>query len=415
MKILTILFVLIYTSISGFSQQSLSWPGYRGPSDNGHSLAKNIPIHWNDSTNIEWRNAIPGQGWSSPVILDNQIWITTAIEKGQSLWAYCFDLESGKMLHNMELFSQDSTQESHPLNSFASPTPAIEKNRVYVHFGAYGTACIDTRSGKVLWERKDILCEHEVGPGSSPILYHNLLIFNMDGTDVQYIIALDKKTGKTIWKTYRGQDFSQKRIDEKKAFYTPIISKIDGIEQLISPGPHAVMGYHPLDGKQIWVAKYRGFSGSSGPIIYNNTLYVNTGFGFSSIIAIKLGGKGDLTETNILWENRKSMQARSSPLIVDDLYYMVNTGGQAKCINPATGEVLWTKRVGRHTSTSPVYAEGKIFTFDEEGLCTIFKPGKVFHKITENQLPDGCMASPALIDNAMIIRTKTHLYRVGGK
>lgn len=407
------LFTFLLTSLSG-AQNNNSWTDYRGPSIDGHSSAKNVPILWNDSTNIDWKIEIPGKGWSSPVILDSQIWITSALDKGHSLWACCLDLDSGEMIHQIELFFQDSTQESHPLNSFASPTPAIEKDRVYIHFGAYGTACINSQNGKILWERRDILCEHEVGPGSSPILYRNLLIFNMDGVDVQYIIALDKKTGKTIWKTFRGLDFSQKRIDEKKAFYTPIISTIDGYDQLISPGPHAVMGYNPLDGRQIWMVKYRGFSGSSRPVISNNTLYVNTGFGFSSIVAIKLGGRGDLTETNILWENRKSMQARSSPLIVDDLYYMINTGGQAKCIDPATGEVIWTERVGRHTSASPVYAEGKIFTFDEEGLCTIFKPGKVFKKVAENRLPDGCMASPAMIDNALIIRTKTHLYRVGG-
>jgi len=414
LKFVTLTFItFLISSLSG-AQNNNSWMDYRGPSIDGHSYANNVPILWNDSTNIDWKIEIPGKGWSSPVILDNQIWITSALEKGHSLWAYCIDLDSGEMIHRIELFFQDSTQESHPLNSFASPTPAIEKDRVYVHFGAYGTACINSQNGQILWERKDILCEHEVGPGSSPVLYRNLLIFNMDGVDVQYIIALDKKTGKTIWKTYRGLDFSQKRFDEKKAFYTPILSKIDGSDQLISPGPHAVMGYNPLDGKQIWMVKYRGFSGSSRPLINNNTLYINTGFGFSSIVAIKLGGRGDLTETNILWENRKSMQARSSPLIVDNLYYMINTGGQAKCIDPATGEVLWTERVGRQTSASPVYVENKIFTFDEEGLCTIFKPGRSFKKVAENKLPDGCMASPALIDNAMIIRTKTHLYRIGG-
>lgn len=402
-------------SLSGHCQHSGSWTEYRGPFDNGYSLANGVPSVWSESSNILWKRETPGKGWSSPVILDSQIWITSASEKGKELYALAYDLDTGKEIHNITVFRKDSVQESHPLNSYASPSPVIEKGRVYVHFGAYGTAAIDTESGKIIWTREDIICEHEVGPGSSPFIYQNLLILTMDGTDVQYIEALDKNTGKTIWKTPRGLDFTDFSEESRKAYSTPIISLIDGIDQLIIPGPHAVMAYDPDTGKQLWIVHYRGFSCSARPVIGDGVIFINTGFSNSSYMAVKLGGSGDLTKTNTIWENRKSLQARSSALYIEGLLYVINTGGQAKCLDAASGKVLWTKRVGRQTSSSPIYVDGKIYSFDEEGLCTIFKPGKSFMKVAENTLSDGCMASPAVLDNTLIVRTKSRLLRIGGR
>ena len=251
-----------------------------------------------------------------------------------------------------------------------------------------------------------------MGPGSSPVIYDDLLILTMDGTDVQYLQALNKNTGQTVWKQFRGLDFSHLEFDRKKAFSSPVIHKTGRKDLLYSPGPHAVMAYDPLTGEEKWIVKYEGFSGSSMPVFDSENIYFNTGFGQSSVLSIRMGGKGDQTEKAINWLNKKSVQARSSLLLIDGLLYMVNTGGQAKCINPKTGEVLWTERAGRQTSASPVYVEGKIYTFDEEGLCTIFKPGKNFQKIAENKLPDGIMASPALVDGAIFVRTKTALYKI---
>ncbi|MCG8524425.1 MAG: PQQ-binding-like beta-propeller repeat protein, partial [Pseudomonadales bacterium] len=309
----------------------------------------------------------------------------------------------------------DSLQESHPLNSYASPTPAIEKDYVFAHFGAYGTACFNSKTGEIIWKRTDLHCEHEVGPGSSPLLYEDLLILTYDGTDVQFLVAVEKLTGKTLWKKFRDIDLNDKKAESRKAFTTPIISEVNGTKQLISVGPHAVMGYKPHSGEEIWRAYFKGFSASSRPLICDkNTLFFNTGFGPSTVIAMRLGGTGDVTDS-IMWINKKSTQARSSALFIDGLIYMVNTGGQAKCFVAETGEELWTQRVGTQTSASPVYVEGNIFTFDENGLTTIFKPGKEFQKVRENQLSDGFMASPALIDNAMFLRTKKHLYRIEKK
>lgn len=406
------LFLFSLFSINVYAQiGDQNWPDYRGPEVNGYSSSQHIPMEWNDSTNVVWKLAIPGLGWSSPVIFDNLIWFTMALADGKELYLLSVDAESGKIVHNLKLFEVDSLQENHPLNSYASPTPAIEEGRVYAHFGTYGTACVDSQTGKVLWKRQDLHCEHEVGPGSSPFLYKDLLILTYDGTDVQFLVGLDKQSGKTIWKKNRDVDFGELLESNRKAFTTPIISKINGEDQLISVGPHIVSGYKPQSGERIWYAHFKGFSASSRPMVVENMLFFNTGFGQSTAIALRLGGEGNITDS-IAWINKKSTQARSSALYIDGLLYMVNTGGQAKCFVAESGEELWTVRVGRHTSASPIYVGGNIYTFDEEGLSTIFKPGRVFKKVRENQMPDGFMASPAIVGDAMYLRTKSSLYKI---
>ena len=420
-KKIVVLSFLVLTIILGISKNTIaqtekdSWTDYRGNNKNGHSEATNIPTVWNDTTNVVWKTEIPGFGWSSPVVFENQIWLTTAIGSGKYLNMLALDANTGKVYHNIRLFETDSLQENHPLNSYASPSPVIEARRVYAHFGAYGTACIDSRSGKILWKRTDFYCDHEVGPGSSPLLYDNLLILTFDGTDVQFLVALDKFTGQTVWKRDRETDLEKHPPSNRKAFSTPIVTKVNGTDQLISVGAHAVMGHNPLTGEKLWWALFDGFSGSSRPVIGdNNMLFINSGFSLSSVVALHLGGKGNVTDS-ILWINKKSTQARSSALYIDGLLYMVNTGGQAKCLVAETGEELWSERVGTQTSASPVYVENKIYTFDQEGFTTIFAPGRTYHKIGENSLPDGFMASPALINNAIFLRTKSYLYKIGEK
>ncbi len=390
-----------------------SWPQFRGPLDNGISLAKKVPLHWSDSTNISWKTAIPGRGWSSPVVLNGQVWLTTASTDGREFSVIGINCQTGSILQNIKVFEATPTQETHPLNSFASPTPVIEPGRLYVHFGTYGTACINTENGKILWQRTDIHCDHGVGPGSSPIIYKDLLILTMDGVDVQFLEALDKKTGKTVWKKSRIIDFGDLTPDCHKAFSTPVVARIDNIDQLISAGPHVLEAYQPLTGELIWKVRYEGFSASARPVIGNGMAYINTGFGQSWVLAIRLGGKGDMTDKSIVWSSKKNMTARSSPLLIDGFLYMVNTAGQAKCLDALTGAEIWTQRVGLETSASPVYAGGNIYTSDETGLTTIFAPGRTFNKIAENNLPDGCMGSMAVLDGAIYLRTKGWLYRVG--
>jgi outer membrane protein assembly factor BamB len=394
------------------AQNTDSWPSFRGPSGDGRSTAKNVPIHWSESEHIAWKTPIPGRGWSSPVVMDNRVWLTTADTAGHEYRVMAIDANTGNIILNIKVFNANPTQEFHPLNSFASPTPVIEPGRIYVHFGTYGTACLDTGTGKILWTRTDIHCDHGVGPGSSPILYKNLLILSMDGMDVQYVEALDKQTGQTVWKTPRNVDFGSLAPDSHKAFTTPVVTKVDGSDQLISAGPHVLMALDPLTGREIWRVRYEGFSSSVRPVIAYDLAFINTGFGQPYLMAIRLGGHGDMTDRSIVWSNKKNMTARSSPLFVDGLIYMVNTGGQGKCIDPADGKEIWVQRVGLETSASPVYAGGNIYATDQAGLTTVFKPGRTFEKVAENNLPDGCMASLAVVDGAIFLRTKKALYKI---
>jgi outer membrane protein assembly factor BamB len=388
------------------------WPNFRGPADNGQSSAKNVPVSWSETSNVVWKTPIPGRGWSSPVLMDGRVWLTTASPEGNEFRVISVDSKTGKILHDIKLFEATPTQETHPLNSFASPTPVVSAGNVFVHFGTYGTACLDAISGKIIWKREDIHCDHGVGPGSSPVVYKDLLVLTMDGMDVQFVEALDVKSGRTVWKHSRVIDFGDLTPDCRKAFSTPVVEKIDGAEQLICVGPHVVEGLEPLTGKPIWKVRYEGFSASARPVIGKGIMYINTGFGQSWVMAIRLGGKGDMTDKSIVWSSKKNMTARSSQLLIDGLLYMVNTGGQAKCLDAATGEEIWVQRVGLETSASPVYAGGNIYTSDEAGLTTVFKPGRTFVKVAENTLPDGCMGSMAVEEGGIYLRTKAALYKL---
>ncbi len=412
-KIVTIPALFLFAAATMAQTPANSWPGYRGPSADGQSNAKNIPEAWSETSNVIWKTLVPGRGWSSPVVMDGMVWLTTSEPDGKKVQVIGMKEKDGKIVYTIEVFDIEFPQEQHGLNSYASPSPVIEPGRIYVHFGAYGTACLDTKSGKIIWKRKDLQCDHGVGPGSSPFLYKDLLILTFDGQDLQYVTALDKKTGKTVWNTPRGLDLSGFTPDARKGFSTPIIIKVEGQDQLISPGPHAVMAYEPMTGREIWRVRYDGFSGSSMPVTGNGLIFFNTGFSHSSVVAVKPGGTGDRTAEGLKWMNKRNLAARSSALFINNRLYMVNTAGQAKCLNPDTGAEIWSERVGLETSASPVYVGGLVYTFDESGLATVFRPGESFVKVAESRLPDGFMASPAIVDGAMYLRTKTAIYKVG--
>ena len=228
-----------------------NWPELRGPSGDGHSDSQGLPLTWSETKNIAWRTPIHDFGWSSPVIWQDQVWVTTATADGKHLFAVCLDRDSGKIVHDVKVFDVAEPEHIAVVNSYASPTPAIEAGRVYVHYGTYGTACLDTASGKILWTRRDLNCDHHEGPGSSPILLDNLLVVHVDGRDVQYVVALDKQTGKTVWKTPRSIDYSPYHINLRKGFCTPTVIDTGTRRELISPGAKAVMGYDPTDRSRI--------------------------------------------------------------------------------------------------------------------------------------------------------------------
>jgi outer membrane protein assembly factor BamB len=416
---------LVGTLLSSFAHSESTWPQFRGPSMQGVSDATDTPLEWSEDKNVTWKTPIHGKAWSSPVILGKQIWLTTATEDGRKLSVICVDKESGKIVRDIKVFDVEKPQYCHPFNSYASSTPVIEPGRIYVTFGSPGTACIDTETGKVIWERRDFLCNHYRGAGSSPAVFGNLLLMNFDGSDYQYIVALDKSTGKTVWKTDRSIDYQdleadgktiQREGDMRKGFSTPRIWNVAGRPLIVSLGSKAFYAYEPKDGKEVWRIEYRGsHSGSATPIIGDEFLYYCTGLGNESLFAVKPGGQGVIGDTHVAWRVKQNVPGKPSPLLVDGHIYMTDDAGIASCIDAKTGAEIWKGRLDGNYSASPIFAAGKIYFCDEDGVTKVIAPGKTFKILAENELDAGFMASPAVADNALFLRTKTHLYRIEKK
>jgi outer membrane protein assembly factor BamB len=351
------------------------WPEFRGPGQQGHSDEKNLPVTWSETENVAWKVDIPGLGWSSPSIVGNRIWITTALDDGKSLKLIGLDRDSGKI---------------HGKNSHASPSPTIEGDRIYLHFGRHGTACYTTQ-GEEVWKTQ-LAYEHRHGPSSSPVLFRDLVIINCDGTDTQYVVALNKHTGKEVWKKLRSED---KDDPGRMAYSTPILIAVEGQPQLISSGGEWTIAYEPATGKEIWRFRYpKGY--------YDNPVFY----------AVKLGGHGDITESHVAWKIAKGAPRNASPLIVGDEIYIVNDNGITSCLDAKTGEQHWQKRIGGDYSASPLYADGRIYLLNETGKTTVLAPGKEYEVLAENELPGRTLASISAAHGALFLRTDTSLYRL---
>jgi outer membrane protein assembly factor BamB len=421
MKCLTYAVGITVLSVCSQAHGGGNWPQFRGPDGDGHSDSKGLPLKWSETENVKWKTAIHDRGWSSPVIWGNQIWLTTATKDARKLYALCLDRESGRIEKDLLLYEVESPQFIHEFNSAASPTPIIEEGRVYITFGSPGTACLDTGSGKVLWQRRDLVCNHFRGAGSSPIIYKNLLIMNFDGSDYQFVTALDKKTGKTVWETKRSVDYKdvlpngkfEADGDWRKAFATPHVAAINGKDVLFSQGAKAAYAYQPENGSEIWRVEERtSHSAGTRPVIGNGMVFIPSGWSKGQLLAIKPDGKGDITESHVAWRNTKGIPKKPSLTLVGDLLFMVDDSGVAGCVEAVTGKEVWRERVGGNTSASPLYADGRLYFFNEEGKTSVVEAGREFKKLAENPLADGFMASPAVSGKALFLRTKTSLYRI---
>ncbi len=406
------LVALLFLAVSSAAEEN--WPQFRGPAGDGTSRNTGLPTTWSETQNIQWKTTLHDKGWSSPVIWGEQIWVTAASEDGKVDFAICLDKNSGKIIHDLKLWENEKVYPlGNALNGYASCTPAIEAGRVYVHFGSYGTACLDSAGGKILWQRRDLPCEHFRGPGSSPILFENLLIFHMDGYDDQYIVALNKETGQTVWKTDRNIDYGTTNGDFMKGFSTPIVIEAAGKTQLISPSSKACMSYDPRTGREYWRVRYSSHSGAAMPLFGHGLVYVNTGFGAADLLAVKPDGEGDVTTSHVVWESKKSIGSKPSQVLVGDLIFNVDDNPPvASCLGAKTGAELWSKRLSGEFSASPLAADGKIYYCSQDGSTTVVKAGREYVELAKNQLDDGFMASPAVTGKALILRTRSAIYRI---
>jgi len=344
------------------------------------------------------------------------VWMTTAKADGTQMFAVCVDRKTGAVLHDLKLYEVERPDPlNNQMNSYASPTPAVEEGRVYVHFGTYGTACLDTRTGEKRWERRDLKCNHWRGPASSPILFNGLLLLTFDGYDAQYVVALDTKDGHTVWKKDRDFNYGTDDGDRRKAFGTPAVISVKGKPELVSPAAVATTAFDPMTGDELWVVYHGGMNVTQPPLYGNGKVILCTGDGGLKMLAVRPEGRGDISKTNIDWTFSKNVPSRSSPILVDDLLYFTNESGMLTCIDAKSGDFAWQERLGGSFWASPVYADGRLYFFDNEGTATVAEPGRAWKKLAANKLDDGCMGTPAVAGRSLFVRTKTHLYRIEKK
>jgi outer membrane protein assembly factor BamB len=373
-----------------------NWPDFRGPRDDGHSSETNLPLTWNESENVRWKVELPGTGWSTPVIVDNEIWLTTATDGNRSLRALTFDITNGKLRSNVEVFRLTAGVQGHSKNSGASPSALIEGDRVFVHFGSYGTACL-RRNGEVVWRNQELKYTQAHGPGGSPVLYEDLLLLNCDGHDTQFVAALDKNTGKVVWRKPR---------PSAMAYSTPLIVKMPKGAQFVSTGAHRTISYDPRTGTEFWSVSYGdGFSNVPRPVFANGLVFICTGFYQPQVIAIRLDG-------TVAWRFSRGVPLTPSVIVVDGRLYMVSDNGILTCLDAATGKELWRQRLEGNYSASPIYAEGRIYFLSEEGETTVIAPGGEFKKLAANKLNGRFLASIGVSSGALFLRSNTHLYRI---
>jgi outer membrane protein assembly factor BamB len=372
-----------------------------------------LPATWSETENVVWKSPVSGLAWSSPAVVDGKIYLSTAVpggnERRQSLRVLCLDAGTGRPVWERELFAQEGDVEIHKKNSHASPTPLVEYGRLYVHFGPHGTACL-TGDGEVVWTTRELNYGPRHGTGASPAVSGDLLIIPCDGWDVQYVVGLEKATGRIRWNTPRDT-----QPTKGFSFATPLVIEVQGQAQAVCPASDAVFAYDPATGQEIWRVRYGdGYSVIPRPLFAHGLVYVCTGYYTPELLAIDPAGRGDVTDSHVEWRTKSGAPHSASPLVVGNELYMVADRGVAVCFDARTGRQHWQQRVGSAFSASPVFADGKIYFQDEHGQATVVRPGTSYQELARNTLADGLRtyASYAVADGALFVRSETHLYRI---
>ncbi len=413
-------FVLLFLGLflaTAVPLRAENWPEFRGPTGQGCYAGNGLPIEWSTTKNIAWKQPIPGKGWSSPIVQDGRIFLTTAIpvegsskekqkQKDQSLCAVCQDAASGKELWRTEVFLQDGKKAPgiHSKNSHASPTPLTDGRRLYVHFGHQGTACLDL-DGNVVWRSTELRYAPVHGNGGTPICVDDRLVFAVDGGDKQFVAALDRDTGAVLWKTAR-----KSTAVKKFSFGTPLLITVNGRRQIVSPAADAVMAYDPADGKELWRVKYDGYSVIPRPVFGHGLVFLSSGYDRPTLLAIRAATAGDDPNQALVWSTTKAAPHTPSPLLVGDELYTVSDGGIASCFDARTGKVQWQERLEGAFSASPTFADGKVYLQSEDGVTTVVRAGTKYEMLAQNALKERTFASYAIADGAIYLRTETQLY-----
>jgi outer membrane protein assembly factor BamB len=391
-----------------------NWPEFRGPTAQGLSTAGGVPVRWTASEGIAWKQAIPGSGWSSPVLGGDRIYLTSAVtqDSGEvSLRVLCLNAADGKIIWDVEAIRPEAAAAKvvHQKNSLASPTAILDGDRLYVHFGHMGTAALDL-AGRVLWRQTNLKYPPMHGNGGSPALVGDLLVYSADGSENAMVVALNRADGQVKWKTPR--EGGAKQVF---SFSTPLVIEVDGARQIISPASGYVGAYDPRDGREIWRVKYgEGFSVVPRPVFAQGLLYVCTGYMRAAVMAIDpREASGDVTAApNVRWKFDRGVPLTPSPLVVGNELFFVSDSGVATCLDARTGETRWSQRLGGAFSASPVYADGRVYFLNETGVTSVIKAGPKYELLATNDLRERALASPAVAEGALFLRTESHLWRI---
>lgn len=408
------------------------WPAKGGPTHDGIVPAADvarIPLEWDSASgkNIVWRTPLEDQGHSSPVIGGDMIWFTSATTDGTKQFVYGIDRHSGKIVHHQVVFENTAPEDlGNPINNYAAPSPVLEEDALYVHFGTYGTARINPATGEKVWERRDINVRHFRGPGSSPIIYGDLIILTFDGIDQQFVTALDKKTGKSVWKTARTTDYGDldkegkptRDGDMRKAYHTPGVFEMGGKEVLVSVGSRAAFGYEVTTGKELWTIRHGGFNAAIPPLRFGDMLILNTGSERAHTICVRIDDKmsGDITESHVLWDREKRNASEASPVLVNGTLYQITRGGIVSAVDVKTGKDLWDDRLAGKHVPAPLALGDKLLFCNDRGECFLVRASpEKFEIIGQNQLGESITASPAVAEGALFIRSSGALYKIATK
>ncbi|MBT5708224.1 PQQ-binding-like beta-propeller repeat protein [bacterium] len=404
-----------------------NWPRFRGGTGQGLSTEKGLPSHWSVSENIKWKAAIPGNGWSSPVIWGDRVVVTSTTDSDQSCHVICLDVETGNVSWNTEVFRQKPLRKE-GRNSYATPTPVLNDRGVFAVFGNGSIACVDW-VGALKWINDDVNFYSRHGLGASPLIVGELLVMPYDGSkrvpeagqwpknspdekigwqvpwNRARVMAVNIDTGKVDWKVGRGKS----RI----AHVSPIVVEIDGAAQILSAAGDVIQGFDPIDGQMIWKVDSQGEGVSPSFAVGDGLMFTSSGFEKTTLRTVRLGGSGDVTATHIAWENRKGVPTESSLLYVSPYLYAVTSGGIVTCYQGKSGEIVWQERIGGKHSSSPVYVDDKIYFLADDGSTTILRPGARFDVLAKNKLDGRFQASMAVSNGRLFLRSDRELFCVG--
>ena len=399
--------VIVFGFLS-FTLIASDWPEFRGPGAQGHAVGVKLPTDISaKSPHLKWKTPVPGSGWSSPIVVNDRIYLTSSItvRNGLTLNALCFDAKNGNQLWNTPIVNVAKAPRMHRKNSQASPTPIVKNGRLYVHFGHMGTACLDIK-GKVLWKNETVKYSPVHGNGGTPALLDDKLIFSCDGAKNPFVVALDARDGSQVWKVNRSVD-----AKKKFSFCTPLVLKRATGTQILLPGSDMIGAYNPENGREIWRVTYDGYSVVPRPVVGHEMVFFSTGFDRAKAMAVQLGGKGDVTDTHIKWILPKGAPRTPSLILDGDLLYMISDSGIASCVNAKSGEVIWSERLGGSCSASPILAAGKLYVINEAGMVYVLNTGKKFDLLSKKSLAERTLASPAVANGALFIRTEKTLFK----